>query len=121
MGLALPMGGHLTHGWNVSITGKYFQSVQYGVRKDTGRIDMDEVRDLARRERPALLWAGGTAYSRLWDFAAFAEIAKEIGARFAVDMAHIAGLIAGGAHPTPIPHADVPTRSSPTPRCWPPI
>jgi glycine hydroxymethyltransferase len=81
--------------------------VQYGVRKDTGRIDMDEVRDLARRERPALLWAGGTAYSRLWDFAAFAEIAKEIGARFAVDMAHIAGLIAGGAHPTPIPHADV--------------
>jgi glycine hydroxymethyltransferase len=99
MGLALPMGGHLTHGWNVSITGKYFQSVQYGVRKDTGRIDMDEVRDLARRERPALLWAGGTAYSRLWDFAAFAEIAKEIGARFAVDMAHIAGLIAGGAHP----------------------
>jgi glycine hydroxymethyltransferase len=107
MGLALPMGGHLTHGWNVSITGKYFQSVQYGVRKDTGRIDMDEVRDLARRERPALLWAGGTAYSRLWDFAAFAEIAKEIGARFAVDMAHIAGLIAGGAHPTPIPHADV--------------
>jgi glycine hydroxymethyltransferase len=107
MGLALPMGGHLTHGWNVSITGKYFQSVQYGVRKDSGRIDMDEVRDLARRERPALLWAGGTAYSRLWDFAAFAEIAKEIGARFAVDMAHIAGLIAGGAHPTPIPHADV--------------
>jgi len=107
MGLALPMGGHLTHGWNVSITGKYFQSVQYGVRKDSGRIDMDEVRDLARRERPALLWAGGTAYSRHWDFAAFAEIAKEVGARFAVDMAHIAGLIAGGAHPTPIPHADV--------------
>jgi glycine hydroxymethyltransferase len=107
MGLALPMGGHLTHGWNVSITGKYFQSVQYGVRKDTGRIDMDEVRDLARRERPLLMWAGGTAYSRIWDFAAFAEIAKEIGARFAVDMAHIAGLIAGGAHPTPIPHADV--------------
>jgi len=107
MGLALPMGGHLTHGWNVSITGKYFQSVQYGVRKDTGRIDMDEVRDLARRERPGLIWAGGTAYSRIWDFAAFAEIAKEIGARFAVDMAHIAGLVAGGAHPTPIPHADV--------------
>jgi glycine hydroxymethyltransferase len=103
MGLALPMGGHLTHGWNVSITGKFFQSVQYGVRKDTGRIDMDEVRDLARRERPLLIWAGGTAYSRHWDFAAFAEIAKEVGARFAVDMAHIAGLIAGGAHPTPIP------------------
>jgi glycine hydroxymethyltransferase len=107
MGLALPMGGHLTHGWNVSITGRYFQPVQYGVRKDTGRIDMDEVRELARREHPALIWAGGTAYSRIWDFAAFAEIAKEVGARFAVDMAHIAGLIAGGAHPTPIPHADV--------------
>jgi glycine hydroxymethyltransferase len=107
MGLALPMGGHLTHGWNVSITGKYFQSVQYGVRKDTGRIDMDEVRDLARKEKPALIWAGGTAYSRLWDFAAFAEIAKEVGARFAADMAHIAGLVAGGAHPSPIPHADV--------------
>jgi glycine hydroxymethyltransferase len=107
MGLALPMGGHLTHGWNVSITGKFFQSVQYGVRKDTGRIDMDEVRDIARRERPLLIWAGGTAYSRHWDFAAFAEIAKEIGARFAVDIAHIAGLIAGGAHPTPMPFADV--------------
>jgi glycine hydroxymethyltransferase len=107
MGLALPMGGHLTHGWNVSITGRYFQSVQYGVRKDTGRIDLDEVRDLARRERPQLLWAGGTAYSRLWDFAAMAEIAREVGARFAVDMAHIAGLVAGGVHPSPIPHADV--------------
>jgi glycine hydroxymethyltransferase len=112
MGLALPMGGHLTHGWNVSITGKFFQSVQYGVRKDTGRIDMDEVRDIARRERPLLIWAGGTAYSRHWDFAAFAEIAKEVGARFAVDMAHIAGLIAGGAHPTPIPYADVVTTTT---------
>jgi glycine hydroxymethyltransferase len=112
MGLALPMGGHLTHGWNVSITGKFFQSVQYGVRKDTGRIDMDEVRDIARRERPLLIWAGGTAYSRHWDFAAFAEIAKEVGARFAVDMAHVAGLIAGGAHPTPVPHADVVTTTT---------
>jgi glycine hydroxymethyltransferase len=112
MGLALPMGGHLTHGWNVSITGRYFQSVQYGVRKDTGRIDLDEVRDLARRERPQLLWAGGTAYSRLWDFAAMAEIAREVGARFAVDMAHIAGLVAGGVHPSPVPHADVVTTTT---------
>ena len=112
MGLALPMGGHLTHGWNVSITGRYLQSVQYGVRKDTGRIDLDEVRDLARRERPQLLWAGGTAYSRLWDFAAMAEIAREVGARFAVDMAHIAGLVAGGAHPSPVPHADVITTTT---------
>ena len=112
MGLALPMGGHLTHGWNVSITGRYFQSVQYGVRKDTGRIDLDEVRDLARREKPQLLWAGGTAYSRIWDFAAMAEIAREVGARFAVDMAHIAGLVAGGAHPSPVPHADVVTTTT---------
>jgi glycine hydroxymethyltransferase len=112
MGLALPMGGHLTHGWNVSITGKYFQPVQYGVRKDTGRIDYDEVRELAKRERPALIWAGGTAYSRTWDFAAMASIAKEIGARFAADIAHIAGLVAGGAHPSPVPHADVVTTTT---------
>src|SRR6188474_2680614 len=112
MGLALPMGGHLTHGWNVSITGKYFQAVQYGVRKDTGRIDYDEVRDLARKEKPALLWAGGTAYSRIWDFAVMADIAKEVGAVFAADIAHIAGLVAGGAHPSPVPHADVVTTTT---------
>jgi glycine hydroxymethyltransferase len=112
MGLALPMGGHLTHGWNVSITGKYFVPVQYGVRKETGRIDYDEVRDLARKERPALIWAGGTAYSRTWDFAVMAEIAREVGARFAADIAHIAGLVAGGAHPSPVPHADVVTTTT---------
>jgi glycine hydroxymethyltransferase len=112
MGLALPMGGHLTHGWNVSITGKYFQPVQYGVRKETGRIDYDEVRELAQRERPALIWAGGTAYARTWDFAAMASIAKEVGARFAADIAHIAGLVAGGAHPSPVPHADVVTTTT---------
>jgi glycine hydroxymethyltransferase len=112
MGLALPMGGHLTHGWNVSITGKYFTSVPYGVRKDTGRIDYDEVRELAKKERPALLWAGGTAYSRLWDFEAMASIAREVGARFCADIAHIAGLIAGGVHPSPVPHADVVTTTT---------
>ena len=112
MGLALPMGGHLTHGWGVSITGKYFTSVQYGVRKDTGRIDYDEVRDLAKKERPALLWAGGTAYSRLWDFETMASIARDVGARFCADIAHIAGLIAGGAHPSPVPHADVVTTTT---------
>jgi glycine hydroxymethyltransferase len=112
MGLGLPMGGHLTHGWNVSITGKYFQSVQYGVRKDTGLIDYDEVRDLARKEKPALLWAGGTAYSRIWDFPAMADIAREVGARFAVDIAHIAGLIAGGAHPSPFGVAEVVTTTT---------
>jgi glycine hydroxymethyltransferase len=112
MGLALPMGGHLTHGWNVSITGRYFTSVQYGVRKDTGRIDYNEVRDLAKKERPALLWAGGTAYSRLWDFETMASIAREVGARFCADIAHIAGLVAGGAHPSPVPHADVVTTTT---------
>src|ERR1051325_1049490 len=112
MGLALPMGGHLTHGWNVSITGKYFQSVQYGVRKDTGRIDLDEVRDLAKKEKPALLWAGGTAYSRLWDFETMGSIAREVGARFCADIAHIAGLIAGGAHPSPMAVADVVTTTT---------
>jgi glycine hydroxymethyltransferase len=112
MGLALPMGGHLTHGWNVSITGKFFQSVPYGVRKDTGRIDYDEVRDLAKKERPALIWAGGTAYSRIWEFETMAGIAREVGAKYAADMAHIAGLVAGGAHPSPVPHADVVTTTT---------
>jgi glycine hydroxymethyltransferase len=112
MGLALPMGGHLTHGWNVSITGKFFQSVPYGVRKDTGRIDYDEVRDLAKKEKPALIWAGGTAYSRLWDFEAMASIARDVGAKLAADIAHIAGLVAGGVHPSPIAHADVVTTTT---------
>jgi glycine hydroxymethyltransferase len=112
MGLALPMGGHLTHGWNVSITGKYFTPVQYGVGKESGRIDYDQVRDLAKKERPALLWAGGTAYSRIWDFKTMGEIAREVGARFCADIAHIAGLIAGGAHPSPIPYADVVTTTT---------
>jgi len=107
MGMGVPAGGHLTHGWNVSITGMYFKAVQYGVRKSDGRIDLDEVRDLARKEKPKLLFAGGTALPRTIDFAAFAEIAHEVGAVFAADMAHIAGLVAGGAHPSPVPHADV--------------
>src|SRR5450432_2827119 len=112
MGLSLPMGGHLTHGWDLSISGKYFVSTGYGVRKDTGRIDYDEVRDLARKEKPQLLWAGGSAYSRLWDFEAMASIAKEVGARFVADIAHIAGLIAGGVHPSPIKVADVVTTTT---------
>ncbi|HEU0036370.1 MAG TPA: serine hydroxymethyltransferase [Kofleriaceae bacterium] len=107
MGMGLPAGGHLTHGWNVSITGSYFRAVQYGVRKDTHRIDLDEVRELARKERPKLLFAGGTAIPRTIDFAAFAEIAREVGAVFAADIAHIAGLVAAGAHPSPVPVADV--------------
>jgi glycine hydroxymethyltransferase len=107
MGMGLPAGGHLTHGWNVSITGSYFRSVQYGVRKDTQRVDMDEVRDLARTEKPKLIFAGGTANPRTIDFAAYAEIAREVGAVFAADIAHIAGLVAAGAHPSPVPVADV--------------
>jgi glycine hydroxymethyltransferase len=107
MGMALPAGGHLTHGWNVSITGSYFKSVQYGVRPDTHRVDFDEVRALARKERPKLLFAGGTAIPRTIEFETYAEIAREVGATFAADIAHIAGLIAGGAHPSPVPFADV--------------
>ncbi|GHH77933.1 serine hydroxymethyltransferase [Streptomyces sulfonofaciens] len=107
MGMALPMGGHLTHGWGVSATGKWFRGVQYGVRRDTGRIDFDQVRELALAERPKLLFCGGTALPRTIDFAAFAEIARECGAVLVADIAHIAGLVAGGAHPSPAPHADV--------------
>jgi glycine hydroxymethyltransferase len=112
MGMELPSGGHLTHGWGVSITGSYFRPVQYKVRESDHRIDYDAVRDLARKERPKLLWAGGTAIPRTIDFAIFADIAREVGAVFAADIAHIAGLIAAGAHPSPAPHADVVTTTT---------
>jgi glycine hydroxymethyltransferase len=112
MGMSLPHGGHLTHGWNVSITGKWFRSVQYGVRRDTGYIDYDEARDIARKERPKLIWAGGTAIPRTVDFEAFASIATEVGAIFAADIAHIAGLIAAGVHPSPVPYADAITTTT---------
>src|SRR4051812_45594400 len=106
MGMALPDGGHLTHGWGVSVTGKWFTPVRYGVRLEDGRVDMDEVREIALRERPKLIWCGGTAIPRVIDFAAFAEIAREAGAVLAADIAHVAGLIAGGVHPSPVGHAD---------------
>ncbi|NDU71069.1 serine hydroxymethyltransferase [Actinomadura sp. DSM 109109] len=112
MGLSLPMGGHLTHGWSVSATGKWFRPVRYDVRADTGRVDMDQVRDLALKERPKLIWCGGTAVPRTIDFAAFAEVAREAGAVLAADIAHIAGLVAGGAHPSPVGHADVITTTT---------
>jgi glycine hydroxymethyltransferase len=112
MGMALPMGGHLTHGWPVSATGKWFRPVQYGVRADTGRVDLDEVRDLARRERPKVIFCGGTAIPRTIDFPAFAEIAAETGAVLVADIAHIAGLVAGGAHPSPVGHAAVITTTT---------
>jgi glycine hydroxymethyltransferase len=107
MGMALPHGGHLTHGWNVSITGAYFRSVQYGVQIETGLIDYGQVRELAVRERPKLIIAGATAYPRIIDFPAMRAIADEVGATLLVDMAHISGLVAGGAHPSPVPHAQV--------------
>ena len=112
MGMALPMGGHLTHGWPVSVTGKWFRAVQYGVRADSGRIDLDQVRQLARTERPKVIFCGGTAVPRTIDFPAFAEIAREIGAILVADIAHIAGLIAGGAHPSPAGLADVITTTT---------
>jgi len=112
MGMALPAGGHLTHGWSVSATGKWFRAVQYGVRKETGRVDMNDVRDLALAERPKVIFCGGTAIPRTIDFPAFAEIAHEIGAVLVADIAHIAGLVAGGAHPSPVGHADVITTTT---------
>ncbi len=107
MGMGLPAGGHLTHGWNVSISGKYFNAVQYGVSRDTHRIDFDEVRSLAREHRPKLIFCGATAYPRTIEFGAFREIADEIGAILVADIAHISGLVAAGVHPTPVGIADV--------------
>jgi glycine hydroxymethyltransferase len=112
MGMGLAHGGHLTHGHGVSITGLFWKSVPYSVRRDTHLIDYDEVRTLAREHRPKILWAGATAYPRIIDYAAFAEIAREVGAIFAADVAHVAGLIVGGAHPSPVPVADVVTTTT---------
>ena len=112
LGMSLPMGGHLTHGWSVSATGKWFNAVRYGVRADTGRVDLDEVRDLALKEHPKIIFCGGTAIPRTIDFPAFAEIARESGAVLVADIAHIAGLIAGGAHPSPVGHAEVITTTT---------
>ncbi len=112
MGMALPMGGHLTHGAAPTLSGKWLNPVQYGVRKDTGRVDMDEVRDLAREHRPKIIVCGGTAIPRTIDFPAFAEIANEVGAVLLADIAHIAGLVVGGAHPSPVGHAPVITTTT---------
>ncbi|RSM77168.1 serine hydroxymethyltransferase [Amycolatopsis sp. WAC 01375] len=112
LGMALPDGGHLTHGWSVSATGKWFTPVRYGVRKETGRVDLDQVRELALKHRPKLIFAGGTAIPRTIDFPAFAEIAREVDAVLVADIAHIAGLVAGGAHPSPVGHAQVITTTT---------
>jgi len=112
MGLNLAAGGHLTHGSPVNLSGKWFKVVPYGVRCDDHRIDIDEVRRLAREHRPKLIVAGGSAYPRIIDFPAFREIADEVGAYLMVDMAHFAGLVAGGVHPSPFPHAHVVTTTT---------
>jgi glycine hydroxymethyltransferase len=112
LSLELAHGGHLTHGSPVSISGKWLRPVHYGVGRQTGRVDMDEVRDLARKESPKVIFCGGTAIPRTIDFPAFAEIARETGAVLVADIAHIAGLVAGGAHPSPAGYADVITTTT---------
>ncbi len=112
MGLNLAAGGHLTHGSPVNLSGKWFKVVPYGVRRDDHLIDMDEVLRLAKEHRPKVIIAGGSAYPRIIDFRRFREIADEVGAYLMVDMAHFAGLVAGGAHPSPLPHAHVVTTTT---------
>ncbi len=112
MGMALPHGGHLSHGAPVNHSGVVWKAVHYGVDPATGRIDYDQLREQAKREQPKLLIAGGSAYARIIDFAAFRSIADEVGAVFLVDMAHFAGLVAGGVHPSPVPHSPVVTSTT---------
>lgn len=112
MGMNLAHGGHLTHGSPVNMSGKHYNIIPYGVEKETGRIDYDEVRRLALEHKPKLIIAGASAYSRVIDFEKFSEIAKEVGAYFMVDMAHIAGLVAAGLHPSPVPYADFVTTTT---------
>ncbi|MGQ7829003.1 serine hydroxymethyltransferase [Altererythrobacter sp. Z27] len=112
MGLDLNSGGHLTHGSPVNMSGKWFNPVAYGVRKDDERIDMDDVMAIAKEHKPKLIIAGGTAYSRVWDWEGFRKVADEVGAYLMVDMSHISGLVAGGAHPSPFPHAHVVTTTT---------
>ena len=112
MGLDLNSGGHLTHGSPVNMSGKWFNVVSYGVRAQDQLLDMEEIRAKALEHKPKLILAGGTAYSRVWDWEAFRKIADEVGAYLMVDMAHIAGLVAGGQHPSPLPHAHVVTTTT---------
>ena len=112
LGLSLSAGGHLTHGARPNLSGKWFNAVQYGVREEDGQIDFDEVEALAREHQPKMIIAGGSAYPRHIDFARFRKIADAVGAYFHVDMAHFAGLVAGGVHPSPLPHAHVVTTTT---------
>lgn len=112
LGMSLSAGGHLSHGAKFSLSGRFYDAHAYGLNPDTERIDMDEVRAIAHDVKPDLIIAGASAYPRIIDFAAFADIAHEVGAYLMVDMAHIAGLVAGGVHPSPVPHADIVTSTS---------
>jgi glycine hydroxymethyltransferase len=107
MGLALPHGGHLTHGWNVSVTGKIFKSVQYTVNPDTGRFDFNQIEELAQKNKPKIIISGATAYPREIDFEVFGRIAKDVGAYHISDIAHIAGLVVAGIHKSPVPYSDI--------------
>src|SRR5258707_9102778 len=112
LGLNLAHGGHLTHGHPLNFSGKTYKVVPYGVRKDTETIDYDELEQIAERERPKMIIGGGSAYARIFDFPRLRQIADKVGALFLVDMAHFAGLVAGGAHPSPVPHADIVTTTT---------
>ena len=112
LGMSLAAGGHLTHGAAPNLSGKWFNAVQYGVDPETARINFDELAKLAREHKPKMILAGGSAYPRMLDFAAFRKIADEVGAYFMVDMAHISGLVAAGVHPSPIPHAHIVTSTT---------
>ena len=112
MGMSLPHGGHLTHGWKVNFSAKYYNSVQYGVDKRTSLIDYDEVEKIAKKARPKLIWVGATAYPRIFDWEKFAKIADSVGAYLSADIAHIAGLIVAGAHSSPVPYVDVITTTT---------
>ena len=112
LGLDLAHGGHLTHGFKLSFSGKLYRPTFYTVRKDTEMIDYDELESIAEREKPKLLIGGASAYSRIWDFARMRQIADKVGAKLLIDMAHIAGLVAGGVHPTPVGHAQIVTTTT---------
>src|SRR5690606_9155000 len=112
MGLGLPFGGHLTHGWNVNFSGMHYRAVQYDVDPSTHVVDLDRVESLAREARPKIIVCGGTAYPRTWDFEGFATVAKAVGAVLVADIAHIAGLVAAGVHPSPFPHAPIVTTTT---------
>jgi glycine hydroxymethyltransferase len=112
MGLGLPFGGHLTHGWGVNFSGIHYASHQYEVDRDTHRVDLNKVEDLAKRHKPKMIICGGTAYPRLWDFEGFSVIAQQVGAVLVADIAHISGLVAAGVHPSPFPHATIVTTTT---------